>query len=150
MLAFAIGDFKSHYLKDSRPQISVTTRAGYISHSEYALQMSSKILSALERYTNQSYPFTKLDNLAIPEYKWKAMENWALIIYDENSLLTLRERSKETEWRIAFTIAHELTHQWFGNLVTPAWWSYVWLSEGLTSYLEFHILKLVSILNLSV
>ena len=112
--------------------LAVHGRGGELAH---ALAETPRILSALERWFGLAYPFDKLDLLAAPDFAFGAMENAGLIVYQER-LLLLGEASP-TALRQAFidVHAHELAHQWFGNLVTPPWWEDVWLNEAFATWL---------------
>ncbi|CAB1433691.1 unnamed protein product [Pleuronectes platessa] len=105
---------------------------------DYALNVTGPVLDFLQSYYNISYPLSKSDQIAIPDFYFGAMENWGLVTYRETNLLydplTSSIRNKETTVTI---IAHELAHMWFGNLVTLRWWNEVWLNEGFASYVSY-------------
>uniref|UniRef100_A0A182S6X2 Uncharacterized protein n=1 Tax=Anopheles maculatus TaxID=74869 RepID=A0A182S6X2_9DIPT len=96
---------------------------------------ATTLLTSLEQYTGQSLGLKKLDHAAIPEFG-KAMENWGLVSYDEQFLVLSANAHRLQRAQAVLTIAHETAHQLFGNLVGPAWWSYLWLSEGFATYFE--------------
>ncbi|KAF5281716.1 hypothetical protein FQA39_LY17737 [Lamprigera yunnana] len=108
---------------------------------DYALNFSAKALRALEEYTDVEFVFNKMEQVAVPDvyFRDEAMENWGLIIYKETDLLC-SDKSSAVNYKIVATyIAHEFAHQWFGNLVTPSWWDYTWLSESFAAYFQFYI-----------
>lgn len=103
-----------------------------------ALNRGQAIYSALQTWLSVRSPLEKIDQFAIPDFNFNAMENWGLITYRESVVL---HENETTPTRVVLngliTMAHEYAHSWFGNLVTPAFWDVVWLKEGFASYFQY-------------
>ena len=104
---------------------------------EEAMDATYKLLNYQENYFGAPYPYGKLDIAAVPDFAFGAMENAGIIIYREAALL-IDERTSLTRKRGILTVhAHELAHQWFGNLVTPKWWDDIWLNEAFATWFAY-------------
>jgi len=141
LVALAVGRFECLETSAENVPIRICSTEGKKELGRTALDMAVQILTFYNRYFSIKYPFGKLDVLAVPDFAAGAMENTAAIFYRETDLLVdSKDASLGARKRIASVLAHEMAHQWFGDLVTMKWWDDIWLNEGFATWMANHAL----------
>ncbi|KAF9274027.1 Aminopeptidase 2 mitochondrial [Mortierella alpina] len=143
LLAWMIGDFDyieaytSGAFDGERVPCRVYAPVGLADQGHYSLDLAVKCVEYFSRLFNIPFPLPKLDLVAVPDFAPGAMENWGLIAFRTYALLIEEYGSQDRKQEIAATVVHEISHQWFGNLVTMEWWSDLWLFEGFATHLAY-------------
>ncbi|XP_024965643.1 aminopeptidase M1 isoform X1 [Cynara cardunculus var. scolymus] len=139
LVAAVVGFFD--YVEDHTPdgiKVRVYCQVGKTNQGKFALDVAVKTLGLYKEYFAMPYSLPKLDMIAIPDFAAGAMENYGLVTYRETALLYDDKHSAAAnKQRVATVVAHELAHQWFGNLVTMEWWTHLWLNEGFATWVSY-------------
>jgi puromycin-sensitive aminopeptidase len=140
LLAIAVGRLSSTRRVVAGTEVAVWALPHELALADFALDVTEATLPLLNEYFALPYPYPKLDLVAVPDFAMGAMENWGAIFFRDSRLLVDPQRaSTATQRVVANVIVHEIVHQWFGNLVTMAWWDDLWLNEAFATWLACKI-----------
>ena len=136
LVAFLVGDFDctTHGVADGIP-IRVCSTPDKVALTKFSLESAEHFLTYYDTYFGIKYPMPKLDLIAIPDFEAGAMENFGAITYRETDLLVDDKDSITAKKNVASVVAHEMAHQWFGDMVTMRWWDNLWLNEGFATWM---------------
>ncbi|XP_020279777.1 thyrotropin-releasing hormone-degrading ectoenzyme-like isoform X2 [Pseudomyrmex gracilis] len=147
VVAFMVTDFSGYGVNvDDRPSHTIFSRKEFVNNTKYISYLIPKVLRFIQNFTTFSCKLDKVDVIAVPDLSYSAMENSGLITFREDAIIIKESNDitlPDSKKVVANIAAHEVAHQWFGNLVTPKWWDDVWLKEGFSTFFGYLALNVI-------
>ncbi|AAK42793.1 leucyl aminopeptidase [Saccharolobus solfataricus] len=141
LLYLGIDEFEEISDNSKQPTVILATVPGKSKRGLFAINVARKVIEFYEKYFEIPYQLPKVHLIQVPEFAAGAMENWGAITFRETALLADDSSSISQKFRVAEVVAHELAHQWFGNLVTLKWWDDLWLNESFATFMSYKSIK---------
>lgn len=144
-IGLVIADFKcsSTLVKSNSSHqnlnISICARENAMSKTKALENCSLNSLDYFERKFDSKFPLSKIDHISVPDFDFGAMENWGIVVYREDLIFFDNSTEEAHLQMVARVVNHEISHMWFGNLVTPKWWEDLWLNEGFARYFDYTV-----------
>ncbi|EQD38676.1 peptidase M1, membrane alanine aminopeptidase, partial [mine drainage metagenome] len=141
LLYLGIGKFETRSGKYNGKDVYLSGLANNLDSTDFPLTVGKQSLEFFDSYFGINYALPKMHLISIPEFGAGAMENWGAITFRETALLVNKNTSEITKKRVASVIAHEIAHQWFGDLVTMKWWNDLWLNESFATFMMYKMVE---------
>ena len=142
LVAFAVGDFEVKQAKGTKVPLRAITTRGKTAYADTLLKTASDLLPLFAQYFGVEFPYEKLDLVAVPDFGAGGMENAGFITFRDDAVLLDEHASLRSLRGMTGLVAHELAHQWFGDLVTMRWWDDLWLNEGFATWMTYKVVEM--------